>query len=105
MAQEIVNRLHASVKCLGTGVIVARNAEVLSIVRNGAGDYTITLVEGLGGAEGVIDASVDDTAARSLIVERVSDVAWRLRTFSSVAAAIDSGFCWGVHRISSTAGI
>lgn len=62
-----------------TGAITASNGGVLAVVRNGVGDYTVTLARPV--APGEVDVSITalDTTPRTHSIEHVSPTQLRVR--------------------------
>jgi len=107
MAQEIVNRLFAGVKCAGDGTILARTAAIQGVVRNGAGDYTLTLNEAIGSPECAWGQCPDGVAGTVLAqtVQRLSETQFQIRIYNNTVP-VDPAGGWNlaIHRDNSANG-
>lgn len=73
-----------------------------SFVRNGAGDYTLTLTDGIGQSQAVITASTNGGAGAMIDAQWVTATTIRVRTLSSAAMAADIDFSMVVHDAGNT---
>lgn len=62
-----------------TGSIVANDGGVLSVTRNGVGDYTVHLAQAISPREVDVSATASDGTARGFAIEHVSPTAVRIR--------------------------
>lgn len=64
-----------------------------SFVRNGVGDYTLTLTDGVNSqTQGMVHGTVQNNAAAMIGVEFLTTTTLRVRTLTSAAAAADIDF-------------
>lgn len=80
---------------------VNRASGVTNVVRNGAGDYTLTLA-----ADNAADAAgsqvlltVENAAVAASAIERPSDTTIRVRTSTDAGVATDMPFCVALLRL------
>jgi hypothetical protein len=105
MAQEIVNRLVASVKVRHAPfTIVARSSSIANVIVNGVGDYSVELVNGgIGRSEAVVDCAIDGLLPAFITCLRVSATRWDVFTFDTAGDPADFAFCFGIHRANTGA--
>lgn len=82
----------------GAGAAFQRNFGFASFVRNGAGDYSLTLNFATDVASDGYSSYVLDVGATALVLQRVSPTVIRVRTFTDPAALVDVDFGLRVHR-------
>lgn len=114
MANEISNRMHAAVKMLGDGTIVARTAGILSAVRTALGVYTVTLVDPIASpaaGPGLCAASYDVAFDTNVIPPgtggyvcplQTSPTQFVVRVFDGLGAVADGSFCFTIWRMLSS---
>lgn len=69
-----------------------------TIVKNGVGDYTLTLIQGSDNAQSITTVQVYGTVQIDAMVERPTDETIRVRLYDDGGAPIDSGFSIRVDR-------
>lgn len=89
MALEIENNLHAGVRYDGNSTTIVSRFGIASVVRNGQGDYTVTLLAGLGDAEDCVTCSVEPSPPngainRTIAHEKVNPTTWNVFTFGAL---------------------
>ncbi len=106
-ANETANRLHAAVKALGNGTIIARSAAIASVVRSAAGIYLVNLVPefGIGTSEAAYDTALDGTLPGSVCVVQTSTILFSVFTFAGDGSDVDRQFNLKIWRMSSSAGL
>lgn len=67
-----------------------------SLLRNGAGDYTLTMTEGIAQAQAVIQATTNGGAAAMIDAQWVTATTVRIRTMDNAAMAADVDFCLSI---------
>ncbi len=70
-----------------------------SFVRNGAGDYTLTMTDGIGQAQAAIQATTNAGAASIIDAQWVTATTLRIRTTTSGAVATDLDFSIAVFDL------
>lgn len=99
MALETVNRFFAGVKVDGGGNIRARSGLIAGVVRNGIGDYTVTLQEPIAAAENVVDcACVEDGGPGNVNVRQLTDTTFQVFTFAAQTAG-DADFALSIFQL------
>lgn len=73
-----------------------------AFVRNGAGDYSLALVEGIGQNQAALVASSNGGAAAMIDVIWVDATHVRVRTMSNAAMAADIDFSLVIHDMGNT---
>lgn len=63
-----------------------------SLLRNGAGDYTLTMTDGIAQAQAVIQATTNGGAAAMIDAQWATATTIRVRTMSNAAMAADIDF-------------
>jgi hypothetical protein len=82
------------------GYNVQRGFANPGFVRNGAGDYTLTLQDGVNTqTQGVVTGALQGNAPGMLAVEFLSTTTVRVRTLNSAGAAADLDFWLSVQEI------
>lgn len=104
MAQEIVNRMLAAVKCAADGTILARTGNVLSVTAPGGGIYVVTLTEGIGRAECAIDSCSDGATPHDIMVSQLSATQFQVEAATPAGGPENGAFNLAIHRLSSSNG-
>ena len=92
MALEISNSFWA--QCAGgisSGWIYSRGFAA-AITRNGVGDYTLTLDQGIDSTQSSIHVTPRESPGAIVSAVHVSDTDKRIRTFNAAGAAVDIDF-------------
>ena len=93
---ENVQGFHALASVLGgnPATFVRQRGFAAAVLRNGVGDHTFTLTEGLdlAGGNGVCLSGLNGVVAGQLAVEVVSATQLRVRTLDAAAAPADLSF-------------
>lgn len=82
----------------GTGALGVNAANVASVVRNGAGDYTINLGTEIDPTERVVTIQPVNAAARTPTVQAETDASLQVLTWDAGGLAGDSDFHFAVWR-------
>ncbi len=103
-ANEITNRLHAAVKALGNGTIIARSGAILSVVRTALGTYQVNLVPGSGIASREVsyDTALDGVAGGNCNAVPNNTERFTVFCTNAAGAAADRQWCLTIWRISSS---
>ena len=93
--------LHAAGKVSAAGVL-SDGANVLQVVRNGAGSYNITMGTAIDPTQRHESLTVRDNAGAIISTDPAqdSDTVFRVLTFSDAGAAKDAAFSFSVTRTS-----
>ena len=92
LANSIRGQLYGNVTAQ-VGPVFTLNKGFTGVVRNGAGDYTLTLQDGLAIAtEGAIAIQPISALFVAASVELVTAATIRVRTFDAAGAALESNF-------------
>lgn len=109
MANQITDNLHAQVHFDDAGNIIAQSG-IQSVVRNGVGDYTVTLLEGIADSESVealcvpTDFSSEAAEPATGCVVFVDAVTRDVFTFEEGYTAADLAANLNLYRVSNSDG-
>ena len=100
MAVETGSSLHAAVKVDPSGTIISRTG-IASVVRNGAGNYTVNLTNGVGTNGEVRSDCLEGTVPGVLTVTRTTPTAYNVRTFDSPDTPADRRWNLSVYALTN----
>ena len=91
--------LHAAGSVTGAGVLGANSVNITGVVRNGAGDYTVTMAQAIGQATRTIKVQAINAAGRAATVVDTSATVFEVLTWDlAVPGAADSDYYFEVRR-------
>lgn len=102
MANEIPNSYHAAVRVDGTETppFLSVAHGVSGVVRNGVGDYVVTVVEPIAVADCVVESALHGVTAGTIQVRQLTDTTFRVLTADvGPVGAADRQFSVNLFRL------